>query len=141
MTRLMYFLCHVKGDWETVSKCLKAADYPLVSGRSIPITSIPFHFSCLVTHLSIYLSYLSIYIASSVFCNILAFLQTFEGAAQYLRDWAKTMQPEYLMASTPHNFHFAGSQGGGKHEHAEGENCGATVIDRSPKVGGSVLFT
>jgi len=27
-----------------------------------------------------------------------------EGARQYLRDWCDTMKPEYLMASTPHDF-------------------------------------
>ena len=27
-----------------------------------------------------------------------------EGARQYLRDWCDTMQPEYVMASTPHDF-------------------------------------
>jgi hypothetical protein len=31
-------------------------------------------------------------------------LQTLEGAKQYVRDWVSTMQPEYLMASTPHDF-------------------------------------
>jgi hypothetical protein len=29
---------------------------------------------------------------------------TLEGARQYLRDWCDTMKPEYMMASTPHNF-------------------------------------
>ena len=29
---------------------------------------------------------------------------TLEGARQYLRDWCDTMKPEYLMASTPHDF-------------------------------------
>jgi hypothetical protein len=29
---------------------------------------------------------------------------TFEGARQYLRDWCDVMQPEYMMASTPHDF-------------------------------------
>jgi hypothetical protein len=29
-----------------------------------------------------------------------------EGARQYLRDWIDTMKPEYLMASTPHDFVF-----------------------------------
>jgi len=28
-----------------------------------------------------------------------------EGARQYLRDWADIYHPEYMMASTPHNFH------------------------------------
>ena len=27
-----------------------------------------------------------------------------EGAKQYLRDWCDTMKPEYMMASTPHDF-------------------------------------
>lgn len=27
-----------------------------------------------------------------------------EGARQFLRDWIDTMKPEYMMASTPHNF-------------------------------------
>ena len=27
-----------------------------------------------------------------------------DGACQYLRDWCDTMKPEYMMASTPHNF-------------------------------------
>ncbi|KAL3923926.1 MAG: hypothetical protein SGILL_001360 [Bacillariaceae sp.] len=35
------------------------------------------------------------------------------GARQYLRDWIDTMKPEYLMASTPHDFVFEeGSLGG-----------------------------
>jgi hypothetical protein len=29
---------------------------------------------------------------------------TLEGARQFLRDWCDTMKPEYMMASTPHNF-------------------------------------
>jgi hypothetical protein len=29
---------------------------------------------------------------------------TIEGARQYLRDWCDTMKPEYMMASTPHDF-------------------------------------
>jgi hypothetical protein len=29
---------------------------------------------------------------------------TIEGACQYLRDWCDTMNPEYMMASTPHDF-------------------------------------
>lgn len=29
---------------------------------------------------------------------------TLEGARKYLRDWCDTMKPEYLMASTPHDF-------------------------------------
>jgi hypothetical protein len=29
---------------------------------------------------------------------------TIEGARQYLRDWCDTMSPEYMMASTPHDF-------------------------------------
>mmetsp|Transcript_41549 Transcript_41549/g.60932 ORF Transcript_41549/g.60932 Transcript_41549/m.60932 type:complete len:704 (+) Transcript_41549:1403-3514(+) len=29
---------------------------------------------------------------------------TLEGARQYLRDWCDTINPEYMMASTPHNF-------------------------------------
>ena len=29
---------------------------------------------------------------------------TIDGACQYLRDWCETMKPEYVMASTPHNF-------------------------------------
>jgi hypothetical protein len=29
---------------------------------------------------------------------------TIEGACQYLRDWCDIMKPEYMMASTPHNF-------------------------------------
>jgi hypothetical protein len=32
--------------------------------------------------------------------------RTIEGARQYLRDWCDTIQPEYMMASTPHNFTF-----------------------------------
>jgi hypothetical protein len=31
---------------------------------------------------------------------------TLEGARQYLRDWVDTMKPEYVMASTPHDFSF-----------------------------------
>jgi hypothetical protein len=31
---------------------------------------------------------------------------TLEGARQYLRDWIDTMNPEYVMASTPHDFVF-----------------------------------
>ena len=30
--------------------------------------------------------------------------RTIEGARQYLRDWCDTMTPEYMMASTPHDF-------------------------------------
>ena len=30
--------------------------------------------------------------------------KTIEGARQYLNDWCDTMKPEYMMASTPHNF-------------------------------------
>jgi hypothetical protein len=30
--------------------------------------------------------------------------KTIEGAKQYLRDWCDIMKPEYVMASTPHNF-------------------------------------
>jgi hypothetical protein len=29
---------------------------------------------------------------------------TIDGACQYLRDWCDIMKPEYMMASTPHNF-------------------------------------
>lgn len=29
---------------------------------------------------------------------------TIEGARKYLRDWCDTMKPEYMMASTPHDF-------------------------------------
>ena len=29
---------------------------------------------------------------------------TIEGARQYLRDWCDIIEPEYMMASTPHNF-------------------------------------
>jgi len=29
---------------------------------------------------------------------------TLEGARQYLRDWVDTLKPEYMMASTPHDF-------------------------------------
>lgn len=29
---------------------------------------------------------------------------TLDGACQYLRDWCDTMHPEYMMASTPHDF-------------------------------------
>ena len=29
---------------------------------------------------------------------------TLEGARQYLRDWCEVMKPEYMMASTPHDF-------------------------------------
>eukprot|EP00937_MAST-01D_sp_MAST-1D-sp2_P000815 g815.t1 len=38
--------------------------------------------------------------------------QTLEGARQYLRDWAKTMEPEYLMASTPHDYVYTPSAAG-----------------------------
>lgn len=31
---------------------------------------------------------------------------TLESARQYLRDWCDIMKPEYMMASTPHNFEF-----------------------------------
>lgn len=88
----------LKGDWETVSACLTAANYP----------------------------------------------QTLEGARQYLRDWAETMQPEYLMASTPHDFQYAGKEGdGGSCQSSKdgkkggqegiGQGCGVTMIDKSPK--------
>ena len=30
--------------------------------------------------------------------------KTIEGAKQFLHDWCDTMKPEYMMASTPHNF-------------------------------------
>ena len=30
--------------------------------------------------------------------------ENLEGARQYLRDWCDTMKPEYMMASTPHDF-------------------------------------
>lgn len=32
---------------------------------------------------------------------------TLEGTRQYLRDWCDVMQPEYMMASTPHDFTFS----------------------------------
>ena len=32
--------------------------------------------------------------------------QTLEGARQYLRDWAKVLKPEYLMASTPDHYDY-----------------------------------
>jgi hypothetical protein len=35
--------------------------------------------------------------------------QTVAAAKQYLRDWAKVMNPEYLMASTPHDFTYTPS--------------------------------
>jgi hypothetical protein len=31
---------------------------------------------------------------------------TLEGTRQYLRDWCDVMKPEYMMASTPHDFTF-----------------------------------
>lgn len=34
--------------------------------------------------------------------------KTIEGAKQYLHDWIDIMKPEYMMASTPHNFVFDG---------------------------------
>ena len=34
------------------------------------------------------------------------FPQTPGGAQDYLRQWAKTMEPEYLMASTPHDYRY-----------------------------------
>jgi hypothetical protein len=59
--------------------------------------------------------------------------QTMEGARQYVRDWATTMQPEYLMASTPHDFAYhRGGEHAGEHAHGE-QGCGATVIDTSPQ--------
>lgn len=36
---------------------------------------------------------------------------TLEGARQYLRDWVDTMKPEYMMASTPHDFSLKDHQG------------------------------
>ena len=36
---------------------------------------------------------------------------TLEGARQFLRDWIETVRPEYLMASTPHNFTLEGESG------------------------------
>ena len=33
--------------------------------------------------------------------------KTLEGARQYLRDWCDTVKPEYMMASTPHDFIYA----------------------------------
>lgn len=75
--------------------------------------------------------------------NLPPHTQTFDGAKQYLRDWAATMRPEYLMASTPHDFHYAGKEATAtgckgeeerEHEHVEGAGaCGVTMIDRSPK--------
>ncbi|KAL7578565.1 hypothetical protein ACA910_011623 [Epithemia clementina (nom. ined.)] len=35
---------------------------------------------------------------------------TLEGARHYLRDWCDVMQPEYVMASTPHDFGWPGEQ-------------------------------
>lgn len=37
---------------------------------------------------------------------------TLEGARQYLRDWIDTINPEYMMASTPHNFDWSSSNTG-----------------------------
>mmetsp|Transcript_23709 Transcript_23709/g.50740 ORF Transcript_23709/g.50740 Transcript_23709/m.50740 type:complete len:1105 (-) Transcript_23709:47-3361(-) len=37
---------------------------------------------------------------------------TLADARQYLHDWCDTMQPEYMMASTPHNFYLPPSEGG-----------------------------
>ena len=37
---------------------------------------------------------------------------TIADARQYLNDWIDTMKPEYMMASTPHDFTFDGSSGG-----------------------------
>ena len=37
---------------------------------------------------------------------------TIEGARQYLRDWCDTMKPEYMMASTPHDFVLCDEIGG-----------------------------
>jgi hypothetical protein len=34
--------------------------------------------------------------------NVSGYDATLEGAHQYLRDWCDTIQPEYMMASTPH---------------------------------------
>lgn len=34
------------------------------------------------------------------------FQKSIEGAKRYLREWAEIMKPEYLMASTPHDFTF-----------------------------------
>lgn len=34
---------------------------------------------------------------------------TLEGARQFVRDWCDTIKPEYMMASTPHNFVFDGA--------------------------------
>lgn len=36
-----------------------------------------------------------------------------EDARKYLHDWCDTMKPEYLMASTPHDFSLSPSEGGG----------------------------
>ena len=60
-----------------------------------------------------------------------------EGARQYLRDWCDTMQPEYVMASTPHDFvvkegTIAGVSKSGVNEDAMKEPfafVGATSID------------
>jgi mannitol-1-phosphate/altronate dehydrogenase len=48
---------------------------------------------------------------------------TLEGARQYLRDWCDTIKPEYMMASTPHDFvlaegTLANVQAGGVNEEA-----------------------
>jgi mannitol-1-phosphate/altronate dehydrogenase len=36
-----------------------------------------------------------------------------DDARKYLHDWCDTMKPEYLMASTPHDFSLSSSEGGG----------------------------
>lgn len=36
--------------------------------------------------------------------KVSGYSNTFEGARQYLRDWCDIMKPEYMMASTPHDF-------------------------------------
>lgn len=76
---------------------------------------------------------------------------TLEGARQYLRDWCDTMTPEYMMASTPHDFVFVEKDGArtrsnaGINEEAMklpgafvealgGESLGCRGIDDSPSV-------
>jgi hypothetical protein len=44
------------------------------------------------------------FITISAILRSSGYMASIEGARQYLRDWCDTMKPEYMMASTPHDF-------------------------------------
>jgi len=53
--------------------------------------------------------------------------ESLEGARTYLREWAKLMEPEYLMASTPHDYAYEPSDGSGADK--TGEPNAATLLE------------